>query len=88
MEVLRVRADDTDPLPDSFYRGTNTFVAGASTADPATAPTAAVGSAVPSADNSKGGAGTVPRRATWLNRTFGRSPANVCISSTNIAGCR
>jgi len=31
-EILRVRTDDSEPLPASFYQGTNVFDAGASTA--------------------------------------------------------
>lgn len=42
VEILRVRTDAEEVLPASFYQGTNAFVAGAATADPALAPGPAV----------------------------------------------
>jgi hypothetical protein len=48
VEILRVRTDTDDVLPASFYKGTNSFLAGTSASDPsqaAAAPTA--GAAMP-----------------------------------------
>lgn len=46
-ELLRVRADETDPLPASFYTGTNNF-------------TGEIGASTPTVPNDMGGAGGAP----------------------------
>jgi uncharacterized secreted protein with C-terminal beta-propeller domain len=60
-EILRVRTDTDEPLPASFYAGTNSFVAGAGTADPGKSAPPAAGDAAPTggaANSAAGGAAT------------------------------
>jgi hypothetical protein len=56
LEILRVRADTDEPLPASFYQGTNSFVAGTSTTDPSSSLGPVDNAAAPGAGGASGGA--------------------------------
>jgi hypothetical protein len=63
-EILRVRADTSEPLPAAFYQGTNEFVSGTSTANPSGSVGGPVSAAAPGA-----GAGASSNSPTDSSRT-------------------